>query len=156
RLPVLLVVDASKMAASAAALVRGFETFDPAVHIAAVLFNRVGSAGHYALLREALEQAGCAPAVGYLPDEASFRIPERHLGLYTAGEDVLSPAALDRLASLMEQCVDLDRLAALAARAPSPTMEDSPPTTEEPKRLVADTVRIAVARDRAFCFYYED
>ncbi len=149
-LPVLFVVDASKMAASAAALVRGFETFDPAVRIAGVVFDQVGSAGHYGLLRDALEQAGCAPAVGYLPHDPSLRIPERHLGLYTAHEDVWSTATLDHLSSLMEQHVDLERVLDIA------TVEetDHPPAT--PSRVAGEAVRIAIARDRAFCFYYED
>jgi cobyrinic acid a,c-diamide synthase len=151
RLPILFVVDASKMAASAAALVRGFETFDPAVRIAGVVFNQLGSAGHYGLLREALAQAGCAPAVGYLPREASLRIPERHLGLYTAHEDVLSKPALDHLASLMEQFVDLDRVLEIA------TIEEEDQThVPASHREGEDAACIAVARDRAFCFYYED
>ena len=149
RLPILLVVDASKMAASAAALVRGFETFDPDVRIAGVVFNQVG-AGHYGLLREALEQAGCAPALGYLPKESSLRIPERHLGLYTAHEDVLSNAALDHLSSLMEQYIDLDKVLDVAA---SDETSHIPPA---PSRAVDHVTRIAVPRDRAFCFYYED
>jgi cobyrinic acid a,c-diamide synthase len=149
-LPVLFVVDASTMAASAAALVRGFETFDPGVRIAGVVFNQVGSAGHYSLLREALEQAGCAPAVGYLPKDTSLRIPERHLGLYTAQEDVLSAEALDHLSSLMEQYVDLNRVLDIA------TLEEADRTPLDPSRAGGDTVRIAVARDPAFCFYYED
>jgi cobyrinic acid a,c-diamide synthase len=139
------------MAASAAALVRGFETFDPVVRIAGVVFNQLGSAGHYGLLRDALAQAGCAPTVGYLPKEASIRIPERHLDLYTAHEDVLSKPALDQLSSLMEQFVDLDRVLEIAA------IEDEYPTpvpTSHREREVA--ARIAVARDGAFCFYYED
>jgi cobyrinic acid a,c-diamide synthase len=150
RLPILFVVDASKMAASAAALVRGFETFDPAVRIAGVVFNQLGSAGHYGLLRDALEQSGCAPAVGYLPKDGSLRIPERHLGLYTADEDVLAKPALDHLSLLMEQFVDLDRVLALAS------LEDEHQTAALPPRPAGDAARIAVARDRAFCFYYED
>jgi cobyrinic acid a,c-diamide synthase len=150
RLPVLFVVDASKMAASAAALVRGFETFDPAVRVAGVLFNQLGSAGHYSLLRDALEHAGCAPVLGYLPKDLSLRIPERHLGLYTADEDVFSPTVLDHLSSLMEQFVDLDRVLNIGALG---DVSDGP-TDQSP--LVGKTVRIAVARDRAFCFYYED
>jgi cobyrinic acid a,c-diamide synthase len=149
RLPILLVVDASKMAASAAALVRGFEAFDPDVRIAGVVFNQVG-AGHYGLLREALEQAGCAPALGYLPKESSLRIPERHLGLYTAHEDVLSNAALDHLSSLMEQDIDLDRVLDVAAS------EETSHEPAAPSRAVDHVTRIAVPRDRAFCFYYED
>jgi cobyrinic acid a,c-diamide synthase len=154
RLPILFVVDASKMAASAAALVRGFETFAPAVRIAGVLFNRVGSAGHYGLLREALEQAGCAPSVGYLPNEATLRIPERHLGLYTADEDVWSKPALDHLAALMEQFVDLDRVLEMS-EIDIAIGEESTTSVERPPAAVTRT-RIAVARDRAFCFYYED
>jgi cobyrinic acid a,c-diamide synthase len=149
-LPVLLVVDASRMAGSAAALVRGFEAFDPAVRVAGVVFNQVGSAGHYGLLRDALEQAGCAPVVGYLPEDISIRIPERHLGLYTANEDVLSTTALDHLSSLMEQFVDLDRVLNIAA------LEEASHIPAARSPAVRDTVRIAVARDRAFCFYYED
>jgi cobyrinic acid a,c-diamide synthase len=150
RLPILFVVDASKMAASAAPLVRGFETFDPGVRIAGVVFNQLGGAGHYGLLRDALEQTGCAPAIGYLPKEASLRIPERHLGLYTAHEDVLAKPALDHLSSLMEQFVDLDRVLEIAA------LEDAYQMAAVPSRGVGDAARIAVARDRAFCFYYED
>jgi cobyrinic acid a,c-diamide synthase len=151
RLPILFVVDASKMAASAAALVRGFETFDPAVRIAGVVFNQLGSAGHYGLLREALAQAGCAPALGYLPRDASLRIPERHLGLFTAHEDVLSKPALDHLASLMEQFVDLDRVLATAA-----IEDEDQASVPASRREGEDAACIAVARDRAFCFYYED
>ena len=150
RVPVLLVVDASKMAASAAALVHGFETFDPATRIAGVVFNHVGSAGHYGLLREALEHAGCAPAVGYLPHDALIGIPERHLGLHTADEEVWSGAALEHLSSLMEQFVDLDRVLEMAAAREgyeSPTIETC---------MARADARIAVPRDRAFCFYYED
>jgi cobyrinic acid a,c-diamide synthase len=148
-LPVLLVVDASRMAASAAALVRGFETFDAGVRVAGVIFNQVGSAGHYGLLRDALEQAGCAPAVGYVPKDASFHIPERHLGLHTAQEDVLSTAALDHLSLVIEQSIELDRVLNIAALDGA-----SVPAAQSP--AVGETVRIAVARDRAFCFYYED
>ncbi|HEV3060440.1 MAG TPA: cobyrinate a,c-diamide synthase [Vicinamibacterales bacterium] len=150
RLPVLFVVDASKMAGSVAALVRGFETFDPAVRVGGVVFNQLGSAGHYGLVRDALEHAGCAPAVGYLPKDASLRIPERHLGLYTAHEDVLSATALDHLSSLMEQFVDLDRVLDIAA------LEETSDAPADRSPVVAETVRIAVARDCAFCFYYED
>jgi cobyrinic acid a,c-diamide synthase len=129
----------------------GFETFDPFVRIAGVVFNQLGSAGHYGLLRDALTQAGCAPAVGYLPKEASLRIPERHLGLYTAHEDVLPKPAIDHLSSLMEQFVDLDRVLEIAA------IEDEYQTpVPSSHREGEGTARIAVARDGAFCFYYED
>jgi cobyrinic acid a,c-diamide synthase len=154
-LPILFVVDASRMSTSVAALVRGFETFDPAVRIVGVVLNQVGSVRHYELLRAALAEARCAPAVGYLPREASIRIPERHLGLYTADEGVWSDAALAQLSSLMERCIDLDLVLRLATLDPASSgpASDTPGTVST---VQTPMVRIAVARDRAFCFYYED
>lgn len=155
-LPVLLVVDASHMAASVAALVRGFETFDRDVQIAGVLLNRVGSARHYELLRDALTEAGCAPAVGYLPADGSIRIPERHLGLHTADEDSWPQATVDHLASQIERCVDLDAVLRIATLDNRATFVDAPAPIIAPRECSGATARIAVARDRAFCFYYQD
>jgi cobyrinic acid a,c-diamide synthase len=148
-LPIILVVDASKMAASAAAVVHGFATFDPAVQLAGVVFNKVGSASHYALVKDALERAGDAVSLGYLPRDDQLRIPERYLGLVTADESALSEQAVAHLADLIEQHVDLDRVLDVAGSvAARPECVASPRT--------ATPVRIGVARDRAFCFYYED
>jgi cobyrinic acid a,c-diamide synthase len=148
-LPILFVVDASKMAGSAAALVHGFATFDPAVRVAGVIFNKVGSASHYGLLKDALERAGDSVSLGYLPRDEQLRIPERYLGLVTADECVLSEVAVAHLADLIEQYVDLDRVldvaGVVAGRIDS--VASTPP---------AAPVRIGVAKDRAFCFYYED
>jgi cobyrinic acid a,c-diamide synthase len=102
-LPIVLVVDASHMAASAAALVHGFATFDSTVHLAGVIFNRVGSATHYGLLKDAVERAGSVPSLGYLPHDERLRIPERYLGLVTAGEEILSEQAIACLVDLVEQ-----------------------------------------------------
>jgi cobyrinic acid a,c-diamide synthase len=147
-IPILFVVDASKMAASAAALVHGFATFDPAVRLAGVIFNKVGSASHYRLLKDALERAGETVALGYLPRDEQLRIPERYLGLVTADECVLSEQAVAHLADLIEQHVDLDGVLNVAGGvAGRPETVESPP---------AGLVRIGIARDRAFCFYYED
>jgi cobyrinic acid a,c-diamide synthase len=149
RLPIVLVVDASKMAASAAALVHGFATFDPAVRLAGVIFNKVGSPSHYALLTDALDRAGDAVPLGYLPRDEQLRMPERYLGLVTADEGVLSGQAVSHLADVIEQHVDLDRVlgaAAVVAGSPGHTV----PQTSETR------ARIGIARDRAFSFYYED
>jgi cobyrinic acid a,c-diamide synthase len=83
--PVLLVVDASAMARSAAAIVHGFRTFDPAVEIAGVVFNRVGSDGHELLLREALADLE-VPVLGALRRDQRIVAPERHLGLVPVSE----------------------------------------------------------------------
>ena len=148
-LPILFVVDASKMAASAAALVHGFATFDPAVRLAGVIFNKVGSASHYELLRDGLERAGDTVSLGYLPRDERLRIPERYLGLVTTDECLLSDEAVAHLADLIEQYVDLDRVLDVAGEVTAriESVASAPRTAP---------VRIGVARDRAFCFYYED
>ena len=148
-LPILFVVDASKMAGSAAALVHGFATFDPAVRLAGVIFNKVGSTSHYRLLKDALERAGDTVSLGYLPRDEQLRLPERYLGLVTADECVLSEQAVAHLADLIEQYVDLDRVLDVAGVVANRIERVASAPTAAP-------VRIGVARDRAFCFYYED
>src|SRR5207253_2905218 len=85
-LPVILVVDAHGMARSAAALIRGFQTFDPRVKLAGVIFNRLGGEGHYRILADAVTDV---PILGWLPVNPEIEIPERHLGLFTAKEDLV-------------------------------------------------------------------
>src|SRR2546426_10620776 len=86
RAPVLLVIDGSAMARSAAAMVSGYARFDPDLRVVAVLFNKVGGAGHYRLLKEAVEATTDLAGVGYLPANPSFTIEDRHLGVVTAVE----------------------------------------------------------------------
>ena len=152
-LPVILVVDASSIARSAAALVHGFETFDPVVKVAGVIFNKVAGAAHYQFLKDALATNTRAVPLGYLPSDARIQIPERYLGLFTAGENLLPESALSLLGELAENSIDLDKLlecAAPIAGAP----RDFP--TEKLRAGFAGSVRLGVARDKAFCFYYED
>ncbi len=152
-MPVLLVVDASSMARSAAALVQGFVRFDPALRFAGVLFNRVGSPKHQELLAEAMA-ASCpeVPVLGMLPRAPELALPSRHLGLVTAEDIGLTASLTARLADWIERGLQLDRLLESL-----PTVADhefrasrtDPPAT--PARA-----RIGLARDRAFCFYYAD
>ena len=149
--PVLLVIDGSAMARSAAAMLSGYAKFDSALHVKGVLFNRVSSEGHYKLLKEAVEQETDVVAVGYLRPDPAVTISDRHLGLVTAMEQG-SGELYSRLAKAAEETVDLDRIEALArscreltAVAPQPVM-----------RHHGRTVRIGVAQDLAFCFYYPD
>jgi cobyrinic acid a,c-diamide synthase len=109
-LPVVLVVDASSIARSVAALVRGFETFDPKLRISGVIFNRVAGATHYGLLRDAVESSCDAVPLGYLPQDRRIQIPERYLGLFTAGEDLVPDSALALLGELAESHIDLEKL----------------------------------------------
>jgi len=160
-LPALLVVDARAMARSAAALVHGFATFDPDLALAGVLFNRVGSAVHLRYLEQALEFKKDAPSLGGIPRDHELAIPERHLGLTTAQEHPLTPPYLDRLADLMEQNLDLDglweRLPILNLAAPPVTAAvGGQARTPAPHLLNAGPVRLGVAQDEAFCFYYPE
>ncbi|MGO8816564.1 MAG: cobyrinate a,c-diamide synthase [Terriglobia bacterium] len=148
-LPVVLVVDASSVARSVAALVHGFETFDPQLETFGVIFNKVAGPTHYALLRDAVESACGAVPLGYLPRDPRIEIPERYLGLFTAGEDLLPDSSLAVLAEIVEEHIELDKLLACAASIVAPF-------TAEPSAPKIANVRLGVARDRAFCFYYED
>ncbi|PLX83742.1 MAG: cobyrinic acid a,c-diamide synthase [Desulfuromonas sp.] len=150
--PVLLVVDARSQARSAAALVQGFSTFDPRLEFAGVVFNRVGSPRHEELLREAMASSpGLPPVLGCLPRDEGLALPERHLGLVTAGDHPLDDAFLGRLADWIEDHVDIEKF---LARPQSPCPEVR--VAEGRVRGNPGEVRIAVARDEAFCFYYPE
>jgi len=150
-LPVLLVIDARAMAESAAAIVKGFEELDPQLRLAGVICNRVAGARHLDMLRQAIGQHCRAELLGGLTREADFVIAERHLGLHMGEEAPLSAAALERLAGEIAAGIDLDRLLALAATA-APQPGARPPALS----ATAPRIRLGVARDAAFCFYYED
>ena len=111
--PVLLVIDGSAMARSAAAMVSGYAKFDPALRVAGVLFNRVSNDGHYKLLKEAVEQETDVVVVGYLRPDPAVTISDRHLGLVTAMEQGTGEL-YGRLAKAAEETVDLDQIEALA------------------------------------------
>lgn len=150
-LPVLLVVDARSMARSAAALVLGFERFDPQVPFAGVVFNRLGSARHLRYLRDALEGAVRTPCLGGFVRDDALAMPERHLGLVTVEDHPLDELRVERLANMVAGGLDLDDL---LHRLPDiATADAGPHPAPEP---TAPKVRVGIARDRAFCFYYED
>jgi cobyrinic acid a,c-diamide synthase len=150
-LPVLLVVDASGMARSAAALVQGFARFDPAVRFAGVLFNNLGGDGRLAYLRDALGKNADLPVRGGLMRDVEVALPERHLGLVTTEDHPLSADFLSRLADRLEAGVDLARLV-----ADLPSIETSAAWEAPSVESGTAPVRIGVARDPAFCFYYPD
>ena len=152
--PVLLVVDASGAAASVAAVVKGFAEFDPAVRVAAVLCNRVAGLRHYRELEVAIRRHTSVQPVGWLPRRTDWQIPERHLGLVTQG-DLQSAAAvpdLKQLAHAFEATVDVDLLLQLS-ESRLPVKLKAPTVTEERRPA---RIRVGVAKDVAFCFYYQD
>jgi cobyrinic acid a,c-diamide synthase len=151
--PVLLVLDASAMARSAAAMVHGFRTFDPDVNVAGVIFNKVGSDTHEQLLREALADSGL-PVLGALRRDERVVTPERHLGLIPVAErEASARMALDALAGAMASHADLDAVLRLARAAPA---LPGPAWSAEPHAPPAAAARIAIARGPAFSFHYEE
>ena len=108
--PVLLVVEVGGMSRSAAALVQGYARFDPAVHVAGVVLNRVGGVRHYHLVKTAIEAQADVPVWGYLPWEDGLVLPERHLGLVPAGEDSSFHQVCAALGEAASRTIDLDLL----------------------------------------------
>jgi cobyrinic acid a,c-diamide synthase len=147
-LPIVLVLDAGNSARSIAAVIRGFETFDGGLRFAGIVLNRVAGEAHFRMLESAIREASVVPILGWLPVEANAAIPERHLGLHTAAEGVgASLSALTRLGGRL----DLDLLLNAAVCKPqfaAVQLNNGPGTYEG--------IRVGVARDRAFSFYYED
>ena len=116
--PVVLVVDARGQSRSVAALLHGFRSFDPAVDLAGVVLNRVGSPRHEEVLRAAAAAVGL-PVLGALPRREALAVPSRHLGLVTAAEHgTAATAAVDAMAELVAAHVDLDAVTALARPLP--------------------------------------
>lgn len=157
-IPAVLVVDAYGMAESAGALVKGFTDWGKAAGRPAlmkgIIFNRVASENHYLRLKAA---AGEANVLGYLPRDLSFEIPRRHLGLLVAEEEPVSAGGLDRLADTVVKHVDLNALLDLAVKEAFLIGPISPIRPIGPiKNRRSASVRIALASDRAFCFYYAD
>jgi len=139
------------MARSAAALVLGFERYDPDVNFLGVVFNRVGSGRHLQYLSEALADSVGMPVLGGIPRSAPISIPERHLGLMTREDLKTDDRFVEDLRQLIETNLDVERLIDALPQLPSNAVPDPASAA-----VTRNTVRIAVARDPAFCFYYED
>ncbi len=148
-LPVLLAVDARSMARSAAAVVQGYAGFDPELRLAGALFNRVGSERHKELLLEAMAASSSVPVAGFLPRSEGLELPSRHLGLHTAQEGVLTPERINALARWLQKGLDLPALLDSLPAVRTAAVVDSPAKTQQ-------KIRLGVAWDRAFCFYYEE
>lgn len=142
--PVVLVVDVSGQAQTAAMVARGVQGFRPGVTLAGVILNRVASPRHERLVRDGMAQAGIA-VLGALPRRAEIAMPERHLGLVQAGEQEGLSEIIDALADLAEEHLDMDALRAAAQGGLS---------GGELPRLRPPGQRIALAKDRAFSFVY--
>jgi len=158
-IPVILVVDVRSAAESVAAVIKGFETLDPRVRVIGVILNRVGSERHQQMIAAAVKKYCRAEIIGAIPRDATITLPSRHLGLHMGTEVHLNQ---QRLIELMEQNLDLDRLQELAREGTAGDNQNVEPETSigelarhqdlEP----VNSVRLGVAWDEAFCFYYQD
>jgi cobyrinic acid a,c-diamide synthase len=155
--PVVLVVDASGMGRSVAALVHGFSVFDPTVRIGGVILNRLGTARHEQILTGALEEAG-VPVLGAIPRQDSLATPSRHLGLIPAAErSADAEHTVDALGDVVASSVDLDAVLHLA-RSAGPVPADPAPLDRmnPPENPPQHPVRIALASGAAFTFGYAE
>jgi cobyrinic acid a,c-diamide synthase len=149
--PVVLVVDARGQSHSIAALLHGFSTFDQSVRLAGVILNRVGSARHEQVLRQACEHAG-VPVLGAIPRADELSVPSRHLGLVTAVEHgEQARTAVDAMTELVGRHVDLAGVAAAAASRVA--AEAWSPAVAEP---AAESITVALAAGKAFSFGYTE
>lgn len=143
--PVVLVLDVSAQAQSAAAVALGFDRLQPGVRLAGVVLNKVASPMHEALCRDGFDRAGIA-VLGVLPRDAGVELPERHLGLVQAAELPRLRQIVDRAGQIIAAHVDLDAMLAAARSTPLPAAAQAP--------LPVPGGRIALARDAAFSFTY--
>ncbi len=150
--PVLLVVDSQKGARSLAAMVTGYRDFDASLRLGGVILNGIGSDGHLRLCREAIEHYTEIAVLGYLPRRDSLSLPERHLGLIPTAEGSVSEEFLRLLVAQCEATLNIPQIVRLSEQTVAPQAE---PQLFPPVRKPAVT-RIAVARDKAFSFYYQD
>lgn len=146
-LPVLLVVDAYTAGETAAAVVLGCREFDRDLDIGGVVLNRVGGTAHADSIARVLGERCAVPVLGRLPRIPELELPERHLGLVSVHERGLEDVYVERLIEAVERHVDVEHVLAIAKSVEA--------ALGPPERAGA-VVRIGVARDEAFCFYYED
>jgi cobyrinic acid a,c-diamide synthase len=151
-LPVLLVLDSRGMTRGIAPLILGYQAFDPAIRIAGVVLNRVGGSRHESKLRAVIEHYTDVPVIGAVAEDAELAMAERHLGLMPCNEDDAARQRVQAIGRRIGEQVDLDRVLGLAASAGAwqpPVVAPVPPPAADRR-----TVRIGIARDRAFGFYY--
>jgi len=151
-LPVVLVLDARGVTRSIAPLILGFQAFDRDVRIAGVILNRVKGSRHESKLREAIGRYTDLPVLGVLREDPALSIEERHLGLVPAGESLLAAGLIETIRSAVVSQVDLDLLLDCCVSLPAAAAS----ATSVPMAAGGQRLRLGIARDRAFCFYYPE
>jgi cobyrinic acid a,c-diamide synthase len=154
---ILLVVNAARMTRSAAAMVHGYQTFEPGTPIAGVILNNVAHGRHEARLRHAIENACGIPVVGAIPRDEQLTIPDRHLGLTPQGENEAYLPVIAACRETVERHLDLEAVLQIARTASGRLEEERPPQENRPNEIKwEDKPVIGMLRDRAFSFYYPE
>lgn len=152
--PVILILDAHSLSRSAAAIALGYKEFDKKINIRGIILNHIASADHYSYVKTSIEKRTKIPVLGYLPRDHSLKLPERHLGLIPLQEERLHQSFYQRVSKLVEQTIDLAKLLKIARNAKP--LPDSEKQVFKKERSSRNHVTIAVAKDEAFNFYYQD
>lgn len=148
--PITLILNARGLSRSFAAMVKGFACFEDNVNVSAVIANHCGSDRHKKWLAESLAAIELPEMIGAIERQSFPKLPSRHLGLVTADREILKAEVIDKLADICEQNIDIDALIELASKASAIDVENEQVTNS------AKSVRLGIARDAAFHFYYPD
>ena len=149
--PVVLVIDSRGMTRGVAPLILGYQAFDPDIRIAGVVLNNLGGSRHESKLRAVIEHYTDAEVIGAVQHDANLQIAERHLGLVPANEQNAARQKMQQVGERIAAQVDLDRLLAIADSAPEFFWNEPGKT-----KTTTEPLRIAIARDQAFGFYYSE
>jgi len=151
--PVVLVIDARGMTRGIAPLILGYQAFDRNIRIAGVILNQLGGSRHEAKLRAVIQHYTGVPVLGAVQHDERMTIAERHLGLIPSNEAQGARERVDEIAALVAAQVDLDRLLAVAREA-LPLPGTRALMSGAPAQPGSPPVRLGIARDAAFGFYY--
>ncbi len=156
--PVVLVVDTTRMTRSVAAMVMGFQHFDPDLVIAGVILNNVARPRHESMLRSSVEHYCGIPVLGAVPKNSGLKIPNRHLGLIPANETESLHAVLDEVRAAAMEHLDLEQLIKIAESAPPVLVNDENKSGKETCKLYGRKEKpvIGIFKDQSFTFYYRE
>jgi cobyrinic acid a,c-diamide synthase len=156
RTPVILIVDATKVTRTAAAMVLGCRCLDPTLDVKGVILNRVAGARHESVLRESIENASCVPVIGSVKKLSSDIFPQRHLGLVPSQEHPRSLEFIEEAAETVRRSIDLDRLVDIASQAGDFDVGPLPDILVPHHTPSVSGVRVGIMKDSAFQFYYPE
>ncbi len=151
-LPVILLVDTSGITRGVAPLVHGYQGFEPMARIAGIVLNKVAGVRHERKLRDAMERYSDIPVLGAIGRHADMEIEERHIGLVPSSEDLSAMTRISAISRIVTDSVDVDTIVEKSESPPHPDLT----AVASAESGSVGRIRIGVARDRAFCFYYPD